>query len=81
VGIWRFPLDPAAGTEGTEVAAIPSDCLPRDDVEGLAILDGPVRYLVASAQGIHRAALFASTARRCRPARRWWRSRPAPSTA
>jgi 3-phytase len=27
-------------------------------VEGLAILDGPVRYLVASAQGIHRAALF-----------------------
>jgi 3-phytase len=58
VGIWRFPLDPAAGTEGTQVAAIPSDCLPRDDVEGLAILDGPVRYLVASAQGVHRAALF-----------------------
>ena len=57
-GIWRFPLSPDGGTEGTQVAAIPSDCLPRDDVEGLAILDGSVRYLVASAQGIHRAALF-----------------------
>ncbi|WP_210529141.1 phytase [Rubellimicrobium arenae] len=57
-GIWRFPLSPAGGTDGTRIAAIPSDCLPRDDVEGLAILDGPVRYLVASAQGVHRAALF-----------------------
>lgn len=58
VGIWRFPLGPDGGTEATQVAAIPSDCLPRDDVEGLAILDGPVRRLVASAQGIHRAAIF-----------------------
>lgn len=58
VGIWRFPLAPEAGTEGELVAAVPSDCLPRDDVEGLAIFDGPHRYLVASAQGIHRAALF-----------------------
>ncbi len=69
-GIWRFPLSPEGGTEGLEVATIPSDCLPRDDVEGLAILDdapgaggagagdGGRRYLVASAQGIHRAALF-----------------------
>lgn len=57
-GIWRFPLSPEGGTEGTQVAAIPSDCLPRDDVEGLAILDGPERYLVASAQGVHRAAIF-----------------------
>jgi 3-phytase len=57
-GIWRYPLAPEGGTEGTQVAAIPSDCLPRDDVEGLAVLDGPVRYLVASAQGVHRAALF-----------------------
>ncbi len=58
-GIWRFPLSPEGGTEGTEVATIPSDCLPRDDVEGLAILDGERgRFLVASAQGVHRAALF-----------------------
>jgi 3-phytase len=59
VGIWRFPLDPAAPATPLAVAGIPSDCLPRDDVEGLAIHDSPKgRYLVASAQGIHRAALF-----------------------
>ncbi len=58
-GIWRFPLSPEGGTDGAEVAAIPSDCLPRDDVEGLAILDDEAgRFLVASAQGVHRAALF-----------------------
>jgi 3-phytase len=57
-GIWRFQLSPQGGVEGQLIAAIPSECLPRDDVEGLAIFDGPSRYLVASAQGIHRAALF-----------------------
>jgi 3-phytase len=59
VGIWRFPLDPGLPATPLAVAGIPSDCLPRDDVEGLAIHDSPRgRYLVASAQGIHRAALF-----------------------
>jgi 3-phytase len=59
VGIWRFPLDPGRPATPTAVAAIPSDCLPRDDVEGLAIHDsGKGRYLVASAQGIRRAALY-----------------------
>lgn len=58
-GIWRFPIAPESGTKGELVAAIPSDCLPRDDVEGLAIYDREgSRWLVASAQGIHRAALF-----------------------
>ena len=61
-GIWRYPLSPDGGTQGVQVAAIPSDCLPVDDVEGLAILDGQepggARYLVASAQGIHRAAIY-----------------------
>lgn len=57
-GIWRFPLSPEGGTEGALVAAIPSPCLPRDDVEGLAVVDGPTRFLVASAQGVHRAAVF-----------------------
>ena len=59
VGIWRFPLDPSQPATPLAVAAIPSDCLPRDDVEGLAIHDSPKgRYLVASAQGIHRAAIY-----------------------
>jgi 3-phytase len=58
-GIWRFPLDPRLPATPLAVAGIPSDCLPRDDVEGLAIHDSPNgRFLVASAQGIHRAALF-----------------------
>jgi 3-phytase len=59
VGIWRFALDPSASTAAFTVDAIPSDCLPRDDVEGLAIHDdGQARYLVASAQGVHRAAIY-----------------------
>jgi 3-phytase len=59
VGIWRFPLDPAVTAVPQAVATIPSDCLPRDDVEGLAIHDSPAgRFLIASAQGVHRAAIF-----------------------
>jgi 3-phytase len=59
-GIWRFPLLPEAGNRATLVAPVPSPCLPRDDVEGLAVLDAPDgRFLVASAQGVHRIALFA----------------------
>ncbi len=59
VGIWRFPLDPSADPVATAIDMIPSACLPRDDVEGLAIWDnGADRYLVASAQGIHRAAIY-----------------------
>jgi 3-phytase len=56
-GIWRFDQ---AG-EGAVVARVGDPCLPRDDVEGLAIHEGQggARYLVASAQGIHRAAVFA----------------------
>ncbi|MGL4236540.1 phytase [Tabrizicola sp.] len=59
IGIWRYPLDPALPAEPLSVATIPSACLPRDDVEGLAVHESPKgRYLVASAQGIHRAAIF-----------------------
>lgn len=58
-GIWRYPLSPDAAPVATQVAAIPSDCLPRDDVEGLAIMEGDgARFLLASAQGIDRAAVF-----------------------
>lgn len=58
-GIWRFPLLPEAGDAVTQIAAIPSDCFPKDDIEGLAIYDGAdARYLVVSAQGIHRAAFI-----------------------
>jgi 3-phytase len=59
VGIWRFPLDPGVEAVPLAVATIPSPCLPRDDVEGLAVHDSASgRYLVASAQGVHRAAIF-----------------------
>lgn len=59
VGIWRFPLSPEQLPTAVAVDTIPSACLPRDDVEGLAIHDGATaRYLVASAQGIHRAAIY-----------------------
>ncbi len=58
-GIWRVPADPAAAPVAEAVDRIPSPCLPRDDVEGLAIHEGGRdRYLVASAQGIHRAAIY-----------------------
>jgi len=59
VGIWRYPLDPTSDPTATAIDTIPSPCLPRDDVEGLAIWDdGTDRYLVASAQGVHRAAIY-----------------------
>jgi len=58
-GIWRFALSPGAPTDAFAIDMIPSDCLPEDDVEGLAIYDGAdARYLIASAQGIHRAAIY-----------------------
>jgi 3-phytase len=57
-GIWRLPLDPASGAAPELVVPIPSPCLPRDDVEGLAVVEGEPRRLIASAQGIHRAAVF-----------------------
>lgn len=58
-GIWRYAMAPDAATDAFAIDMIPSDCLPRDDVEGLAIYDGAgARYLVASAQGIHRAAVY-----------------------
>jgi 3-phytase len=59
-GIWRFPAAPDAGDAAVKIDGIPSDCLPRDDVEGLAIYEGAEgRYLVASAQGVHRASIYA----------------------
>lgn len=58
-GIWRVPLLPEDGDDATLIASIPSDCFPVDDIEGLAIYDGTdARYLVASAQGIHRVAII-----------------------
>ncbi|MDH4383816.1 MAG: phytase [Caulobacter sp.] len=50
-GIWRYPLDPAAGATPTLIAAAPSDQL-KPDVEGLTLLrEGPVTWLIASSQG------------------------------
>lgn len=59
VAIWRFPAFAEGGNEATKIVGIPSECFPKDDIEGLSIYDGAdQRYLVASAQGIHRAAIF-----------------------
>jgi 3-phytase len=59
VGIWRFPMSPDLAADATAIDMIPSACLPRDDVEGLAVYDGAdARYLVASAQGVNRAVLY-----------------------
>ncbi|RPE63212.1 3-phytase [Pacificibacter maritimus] len=59
VAIWRFPSLPDKGDTATLITQIPSDCFPKDDIEGLTIYDGTdAKYLVASSQGIHRAALF-----------------------
>ncbi len=57
-GIWRFAADGAA----MQVARVGDPCLPRDDVEGMAIHNGTPRHLVVSAQGIDRAAIFEITA-------------------
>ncbi|NVO25299.1 phytase [Donghicola mangrovi] len=57
--IWQFPAWPEGGDTGKTIANVPSDCFPRDDIEGLSIYDGAEgHYLVASSQGIHRAAIF-----------------------
>lgn len=59
VAIWRFPAFPEDGDEATRIASIPSDCFPRDDIEGLTLYnDGENKYLMASAQYIHRVAVF-----------------------
>lgn len=59
VAIWRFPAFPGAGDQATKIAEIPSDCFPRDDIEGLSIYNGADQHLLAaSAQGIHRVAVF-----------------------
>jgi 3-phytase len=57
-GVWRFAPDGAA----TLVARVGDPCLPRDDVEGMAIHNGAPRHLVVSAQGIDRAAIYEITA-------------------
>ena len=62
-GIWRVPADPAAAPVAEAVDRIPSPCLPRDDVEGLAIYErGRDRFLikdevaeVEADQGFHAA--------------------------
>ena len=59
VGIWRFPMSPDQPATATAIDMIPSACLPNDDVEGIAIHDdGTTRLLVASAQGVDRAAIY-----------------------
>ncbi len=59
-GIWRFDADPDAAAEGVQIDAVGSDCLPRDDVEGISIYDAGASagYVVVSAQGVNRYALY-----------------------
>jgi len=50
-GIWRFPLDPAKGAQGTLIAQAPSGML-KPDVEGLTLMrEGAQTWLIASSQG------------------------------
>ncbi|MFN4175697.1 phytase [Phenylobacterium sp.] len=50
-GVWRYPLDPAAGADGALIAEAPSTML-QPDVEGLTILrEGTATWLIASSQG------------------------------
>jgi 3-phytase len=59
VGVWQFSGDPASGAAAVAVDTVGSPCLPIDDVEGLGIHeDGDKRYLVVSAQGIDKAAIY-----------------------
>ena len=59
-GIWRFPADPNVAAAGVLVDKVGSACLPVDDVEGMGVLvTGPSSgYLVVSAQGVNRYALY-----------------------
>ncbi len=59
-GIWRFDADPAAPTTGTLIDKVGSACLPVDDVEGMGVFDAGngAGYLVVSAQGVNRYALY-----------------------
>ncbi|GAA0731459.1 phytase [Sphingomonas japonica] len=51
VGVWRFPLDPAQGTQAMPVAKVDGVRITAD-VEGMTILqDGANRYLIVSSQG------------------------------
>lgn len=60
-GLWRFLADPEAPANGHLVDTVGSACLPVDDLEGLAIVQGPDRsgYVLASAQGVNRYVLYA----------------------
>ncbi len=59
-GIWRFDASPTGSTEATLVDKVGSACLPVDDVEGMGVLDrgNGEGYLVVSAQGVNRYALY-----------------------
>jgi 3-phytase len=60
-GLWRFAASPDAHATGHLVDAVGSACLPEDDLEGLAIVKtaGNGGYVLASAQGVNRYALYA----------------------
>lgn len=59
-GLWRFSADPSGPVEGRLVDAVGSACLPEDDLEGLAVVQyGADGYILASAQGVNRYALYA----------------------
>lgn len=59
VAIWRFDGLPDGSNVATQIDAIPSQCFPKDDIEGLSVYDdGQARYLVASAQGINKVAVY-----------------------
>jgi 3-phytase len=60
-GLWRFDAATDASADGFLVDAVGSECLPEDDLEGLAIvqMEGDTGYVLASAQGVNRYVLYA----------------------
>ncbi len=57
-GVWRYPLDPASGSQGVLIAPLQPGVLVAD-VEGLALMrDGAKTWLIASSQGDSAFALW-----------------------
>jgi 3-phytase len=60
-GLWRFAAAPDAAPDGYMVDKVGSQCLPEDDLEGLAIVknENNTGYILVSAQGVNRYVLYA----------------------
>jgi len=59
-GVWRYTADPASPAEGVLIDQVGSECLPEDDIEGLAIYptSADTGYLIASSQGQNKYIVY-----------------------